>query len=171
MKLFRLTGFLGTAAIALLLTASSCKKSSSNSTTLKQGTMTFTMNGKTVNMVASADTTGQVIIAGVGALSAGDTAQVTLYLNVYGGAYAATYTGNFADSSILRNGSAGLIDLTKGYQMYDDYTGASTSVFDVNLTSNNGIDVSGSFSGWVYLNSGAGPDSTNITNGKFNVQL
>ena len=170
MKLFRLTGLLGTAAIALLVAATSCSKSNSNSTP-KVNTLTFTLNGKAVNMIAEADTNGQVVVTGVGALSAGDTAQLTLYLNIYGGANAAAYTGSFTDSSILRNGAASLTDLTTTYQMYDDYNGANARVFNVNVTSNNGSEASGTFSGWIYLSSGSGPDSTSITNGKFNVQL
>lgn len=174
MKLFRLTGLLGTAAIALLVTTTSCKKSSNSAP--KVGTLTFTLNGKSVNMLATADTSGEVVITAVGPLpGTTDTAQLTLYTEIYdlagGQAWAQSYTGNFPDSSVVHGSAATLTDLTAGYTMYDNYTPAVGKIFDVNITSNNGSVASGTFSGWVYLTSGTGPDSTSITNGKFSVQL
>lgn len=173
MKLSKLTGLYGAAVFALLLSVTSCKKSSSNSS--GTNSVTFQMNGKSVSMTAVADTTApsQILITALGAIpGTKDTATLTLALLDYETTGASTYIGNFPDTATATSpGSyAQFDDVTSGYELGDNFN-VSGNVFNSDVTFNNGVTIRGTFKGMLYWESGNAPDSIAITNGNFNVQL
>lgn len=154
--------------ICLLITLSwivvSCSKSSSPSPSYSS-TLTFSVNGQTVTLTGTVDTTNGIAADVLGVLpSTKDSASVVLNFLI-NGASPSTYQGYFYDTSAVQNVSFDFLDKVTN----DDYRSGSGN-FKAQIVSNNGELLEGTFQGEIYHNYGpSAVDSLSITNGTFTI--
>lgn len=178
MKLIKLTGLYGAAFIALLLSVTSCKKSSNSSS--QAGTLTFQVNGKTASFTAVADSftmSGTDTLYGIYLTAEGtlpgttDSVSIDIQLNNEVG-YVAQYNGSFPSNGQSAFSGCQYYDAASGNSYGNLYNGPS--FFYADITSNNGSVVRGTFSGTLYNVTGIvkpTSDSLVIANGQFSAQL
>ncbi|TDX00964.1 hypothetical protein [Dinghuibacter silviterrae] len=164
----------GAAILALALFMTACSKKSSNSSA-SLGTTTFSVSGQSNTMVLTADTTYLLTLAGAGLFSStSDSAALGILLykpNVNIG-YGAV-SGLWSDTATVQTAS---IEITakngKDYTDANPTSGMPSPVhpFIVQITSNNGTVLTGTYSGELYNNTNAA-DSLLVTNGSFSVKL
>lgn len=160
-------------AVALLFAASGCsKKSSNNNPSTPLGTLTFTANGKVYTWAATGDTITQSITAT--GIFPGTTDSGKIAFDLYTASLSAAH-GVFSDTA----------SLTGNYSMFpsfwdigDEWTdypvgninGVRPNACVLDITSNNGGIVAGTFSGMFYEQA-SGVDSLLLTKGSFAIKL
>jgi hypothetical protein len=168
MKLVQLSAVYGVAAMALLLSVTSCKKSSSNST--KLGTVTFQLNGTPQTFTAEVDTTFGININAAGVVTGShDTVSLTFSLQEPVGPYASQYIGYFSDTTNMSTVSLNYADATAGSVYTDNDNDAN--FLTANITTNGGGVIKGTFKGTLFLEIGSGADSLIVSNGSFDLQM
>lgn len=169
MKQLKLTSLFGIAAISLLIFATSCKKNSSNSNAPKLGTVSLDVNGKPVIVNdIMVDTSDQALLIAGTCLLPGATDSASFEMSFFNSTSDfQQFKGLFADTSVNDFVTMNILD-SQGDQWQNEGVKPTT----INVTSNSGTVITGTFQGELNPTSGAvAQDSLIITNGQFSVKI
>ena len=168
MKQLKLTGIFGAAVIALAFSVTSCKKSSSNNAP-KLGTVSLNVNGKPVIVNdIMVDTSDLALLISGTCLLPGATDSASFEMSFFNSTSDfQQFKGLFADTSVNDFVTMDILD-NQGDQWQNEGVKPTT----INVTSNSGTVITGTFQGELNPTSGAvAQDSLIVTNGQFSVKI